>query len=83
MEFNPKGTVCFPIRNVPAISLSGVCLFNNGMQYTYSNLIEIAGIGTKYTVLQKWAKINIYRVYNGDYAASKERKEQRKMRKRL
>ena len=69
-----------PLEASLAISLS-VCLFKNGMQYTHSNLKEMAEIDTTYTVLQKWAKINAYRVYNWNYAASKERKEQRKMRK--
>ena len=46
------------------------------MQYTYSNLIEIAGIDTKNTMLQKWAKIDTYRVYKGNYA-EKDKKEQR------
>ena len=72
-----------PLGTSLAISLSGVCLFNNGMQYANSNLIEMAGIHTTYTMLQKRAKINMYRVYNQNYAASKDGKEQRKMRKRV
>ena len=79
----PKEEYVFPLGTSLAISLNGVCLFNYGMQYTYSNLIEMAGIDTTYTMLQKWAKINMYRVYNGNYAASKDRKEQRNMRKRV
>ena len=43
----------------------------------------MAGIDTTYTMLQKRAKISMYRVYNGNYAASKDRKEQRNMRKRV
>ena len=38
----------------------GECLFNNGMQCTYSNLIEMAGIDIAYTMLQKGAKIDTY-----------------------
>ena len=79
----PKEEYVFPLGTSLAISLSGVCLFNNCIQYTYSNLIEMAGIDTTYTMLQKRAKINMYRVYNGNYAASKDRKEQRNMRKRV
>ena len=63
-----------PLEASLAISLS-VCLFKNGMQYTNSNLKEMAEIDTTYTVLQKWAKINAYRVRNWNYAAIKQRKE--------
>ena len=77
----PKEQYVSPLEMSLAISL-GVCLFNNGMQYTYSNLIEMAGIDTTYIMLQKWAKINTYRVYEGNYGASKDRRKQRKMRKR-
>ena len=47
---------------------------------TYSNLIDLAGIDTTYTMLQNWIKIDTYGVYKGNYNASKDRKEQRKMR---
>ena len=52
------------------------------MQYTYSNLIEMVGVDTTYTMLQKWDKINIYiSSIQGNYAASTDRKERRNMRK--
>ena len=40
----------------------------------------MAGIDTTYTMLQNWIKIDTYGVYKGNYNASKDRKEQRKMR---
>lgn len=46
---------------------------------TYSNLIDLAGIDTTYTMLQNWIKIDTNGVYKGNYNASKDRKEQRKM----
>ena len=51
------------------------------MEYAYLNLIEMAGIYTTYTMLQKWAKIYTHRVYKGNYAAIQDWKEQKKMRK--
>ena len=60
----PKEQYVSPLETPLAITL-GVFLFNNGMQYTYSNLIEMAGIDTTYTMLQKWAKFDTYRVYKG------------------
>lgn len=41
----------------------------------------MAGIDTTYTMLQNWIKIDTYGVYKGNYNASKDRKEQRKMKK--
>ena len=48
----PKEQYLSPLETSLTSSLV-VCLFNNGVQYTYSNLIEMAGIDTTYTVLQK------------------------------
>ena len=50
----PKEQYVSPLETRLAISL-GVYLFNNSMQYTYSNVIEMTGIDTIYTMLQKWA----------------------------
>ena len=71
----------FPHWKHPSLLVFGICLFNNGMQYAYLNLIEMIGIDTTYTMLQKWAKIYTYRVYKGNYAAIQDWKEQKKMRK--
>ena len=69
----PKELYDSPLETCLAIIL-GVCLFNNDIQYTYSNLIEMAGIVTKHTMLNKWAKIDSYRVYKENYAESKDEK---------
>ena len=45
----PKKQYDSPLETSLAISLD-VFLFNNGMQCTYSNLIEMAGIDATYTV---------------------------------
>ena len=52
LNLAPKEQYVSPLETSLAINLD-ICLFNNGMQFTYSNMIEMAGIDTTYTMLQK------------------------------
>lgn len=77
----PKEQYVSPLETSLAVSL-GVCLFNSGMQWTYMNLFDKAGIEVTYPMLKKWATIDEYRVYKGNYSAREDRKQKRRMRKR-
>ena len=80
-SLSPKEKFNSPIETSVAVNLA-VCLFNNGIEYTLTNLLQKADMVITNGMRAQWREMDEERIKQGDYAAQTYRKDQRRLRKR-
>ena len=80
-SYAPKEQYISPMETSLAINLA-VCMFNNGMEETFTNVFQAADIEISETMQNQWTLIDHKRIKQSDYVAREDRKLKRKLRKR-